>query len=230
MPRREPQRPNHGRQAAGLRSAFLPAGGFQGPKEGYEFKKGDQGVGYYRVHERASRTDFLAALEQAEARDNASRATGWDGSFATSGSFAEQQWQQQQPFAAAYRQPDLYQKGAAQPEWARVGVSEATLAYSRNTDEQLAAYSKFDRKGLSRMQRTQFEPIASQVSLQQAGAEGVGAYRRTMPTEATVGVGKVAAIQAVRPAGGAPNMSGHTDVRTGVGSSMLAQNVNFLTT
>ena len=63
MPRREPQRPNHGRQAAGLRSAFLPAGGFQGPKEGYEFKKGDQGVGYYRVHERASRTDFLAALE-----------------------------------------------------------------------------------------------------------------------------------------------------------------------
>ena len=224
----EPRPPSHGRQAAGLRSEFLPAGGFQGPKAGYEFKRGDQGPGYYRVHELASRQDFLAALEQAEARDSealsAAMATGFGGVE------QQRQWQQQQPFHAAYRQREVYARNAhvQQPEWARVGVSESTLAFQRPDEEQLVL-TGFERAGPSRSQRVPFKPIASQISLAHGPPPPPDVYeRKTMPLMEQKR-GRV--DPAARPvAGGRPNMSGPADPRTGVGTTLLANSVNFLTT
>jgi len=226
MPRHgaEPHRPQHGRQAAGLRSAFLPANGFQGPKQGYVFKRGDQGAGYYRVHELISRSDFLAALEQAEARDNAAMAT------ATGSSIDDQQrWQQQQPFHAAYRQPELYRGYEPQPEWARVNVSEVTRAFQQADDEE----RHMERVGPSRNQRASFKPLTSQINFQHGPAPSPRNYqRRTMPTGTGSEPGKDSgpSVATMRPAGGRPNMSGPSNQKTGVGVSLLANGVSFLTT
>ena len=132
--------------AAGMASPFLP-GNFQGQRAGYEYKQGERGKGYYRLHQLAPPTadqakaatkaawaayssyaaapdadPFLARLEQAEARD-----VQQTGGASTS-----------VPFQARYRQhaqqQEQHQQGQRQsePEWARTNVTEATRAFQRH--------------------------------------------------------------------------------------------------
>ena len=210
-----------------MASPFLP-GQFAGPRPGYEYKRGERGAGYYRLHQLAPPTSappaynqdpFLERLERAEARDMATGApVGPGGRFQT-----------QVPFQARYRQQAEQQQQQQQqqgrshppPEWARVGVSEASRSFQRPD-----ASANIQREGVSRQNRTMFKPLASQIVFSHDPPSPENYKRRVTNATELPRSGAGCKIDD-KPAGGRPNMSGPSDAN-GSRSRLTAQGVSFL--
>lgn len=213
---RQPQKPVAKPQpeppAAGIRSAFIPSNSFAGNRPGYAFKRvGEQGPGYYRMHETGAHLprngipdDFLARLEMAEQHDD-----DYMRPFANGASNGQA--------SAAYRQhgqqgPPRVQQQSQRPDWATIGATEASRAYHYHGQPAFA-----ERSGMSRNMRSQFDPMPSQVPFTHPKDHEpqTFAYRRSGAKDD-------------QPAGGAPNLSGSSDAH-GVRHSLLASaGVNFL--
>jgi len=126
---------------------FLPSARFEGGRQGFIYKAGNHGVGYYRDPQAGSRSeaagrrprpggvDFMERLERVEATDQPCvLATG---AFPPQHRHVSNLGGQQ---AAGSRQPPQQQRqlraAAAQPEWARVeaeGLTESKISYGAHT-------------------------------------------------------------------------------------------------
>jgi hypothetical protein len=200
--------------AAGMPSPYLP-GRFAGNKPGYAYKMaGAQGPGYYRQHQKAppappGADHFLSRLEEAEARD--AMATGADA--------AGNLQIHQQPHGAAYRRQQIPPQHQQQPEWARIGVTEATRAY-----QSYDPTAGQQRTAISRQERSFFKPVPSQIVLGHAGAAPSPRSYQRRDQFPKNGVGS---MPTDKPAGGRPNKAGPTNAY-GVQQHLTSQSLNFL--
>ena len=178
-----------------MQAAFMPSAQFQGAQPGYAFRNGANGVGYYRdgaqmPQQRAPRAqphaNFLAALEQVEARD------------APVANYRRQAQQPQYPpqrHVAAYRgHPEPLDHRPTQPGWARMETT-STSAYQRPDPT-------MQRVGNSRQRRGHFEALQSQIDFSQPDAPS-RFERRELPRSCARGGNAYD-----RPAGGRSNLAG----------------------